>query len=80
MVLGQTAGAFFEATRVYGQYLGLLVSGSVWTPIPTDLFIKTSDNPLGKTEFAPGLGAFKYIFLLYLNGLRRNLQESMVCL
>lgn len=53
MILGQTAGAFFEATKVYGQYLGLLVSGSVWTPIPTDLFIKTSDNPLGKTEFDP---------------------------
>lgn len=53
MVLGQTASAFFEATKVYGEYLGLLVSGSVWTPIPTDLFIKTSDNPLGKTEFDP---------------------------
>lgn len=39
--------------RVYGQYLGLVVSGDVWTPIPTDLFVKTSDNPLGKTEFDP---------------------------
>ena len=53
IVFGQTAAAFFEATRVYSQYLGMTVSGTYWTPIPTDLFLKTSDNPLGKTDFDP---------------------------
>ena len=53
IVFGQTAAAFFEATRVYSQFLGMTVSGTYWTPIPTDLFLKTSDNPLGKTDFDP---------------------------
>jgi len=53
-IFGQTAGAFFEATRATGQVLGLAMSqGDVWTPIPKDLFLKTSTNPLGKTEYDP---------------------------
>eukprot|EP00438_Fugacium_kawagutii_P000216 Skav212261 [mRNA] locus=scaffold732:39561:41024:- [translate_table: standard] len=52
-VFGQSAEAFFEATRVYGAYLGMVVSGNVWTPIPADLFLKTSTNPLGKTDSDP---------------------------
>ena len=52
MVLGQSRAAFIEATRVYGQYLGLGMS-HMWTPIPMDLFLRTSDNPLGKTDYDP---------------------------
>eukprot|EP00434_Breviolum_minutum_P004372 symbB.v1.2.003851.t1/scaffold213.1/size264521/6 len=52
-VFGQTADAFFESTNGFGNGLGFIMAGNVWTPIPAHLLLKTADNPLGKTEFDP---------------------------
>ncbi|CAE7226145.1 unnamed protein product [Symbiodinium natans] len=52
-IFGQTANSFFRAVRSFGENVGFVISEDVWTPIPPHLFLKTSNNPLGKTEFDP---------------------------
>lgn len=52
-VFGQTAASFFESTNGFGGSLSFVMAGNVWTPIPQHLLLKTTDNPLGKTEFDP---------------------------